>query len=644
MHPLKIYRDKSKGVSDLLNWAALIDDGTILCKDGEIIGGFFYRCKDTASSTEEERNYMTARVNVALSRLDNHWTISHDAVRMPSSEYPAAHHSHFPDAITKLIEAENRNKFLAEENHFETYYVLLLAYKPPLHRDSKMAGIMYDVNSEKEDHDLSLINSRGDKEAAFMAAGGNLGSNKCAAILHAARGLTNALGAIAEVRRDEIPVLYIVGLPSRTSAKYLPPHGEPDLIQSAGAFAKAAFDCSAIKTWEEYVEVVTKAVKSVSELPFGPVLLGVPQDVLSTAFVSQELIPINVDFEDRSNEQAINTIVDAIVSSRKTLVLVDDYAFRSESSAEGALADFSNATGASVFQVAYRRGPMLFQQLSVDSVPNYLGHYQPTHADHFQMLHSADLLITVEDRNMYPRVVGPLPDCRKIAITSNERVTAKNGYLNRDDILLVGNVATNLSRIAARVEAIEHQPVRVNEKLDGASAEGCPSAVALVAAVANGLRDAAQPMIVDDSQMMGGLIANNYELLPKPLRVFGSNSGFVGSGLPFAVGLAASSPGTSVICTLGDQGFTNGLQALAVAGEQQIPLLILVCNNGSSVSLRKQARHEGAEIASDSFLANNDAMNCSPQWQVPFDSFFQQILTKFSETSKTCYAVVAHRE
>jgi type IV secretion system protein VirB4 len=104
MHALKVYRNKSKGVADLLNWAALISDGRILCKDGQIIGGFFYSCKDTASSTESERNYNTARVNTALARLDNHWTITHDAVRVPSSEYPAEHLSHFPDPITRLIE------------------------------------------------------------------------------------------------------------------------------------------------------------------------------------------------------------------------------------------------------------------------------------------------------------------------------------------------------------------------------------------------------------------------------------------------------------------------------------------------------------------------------------------------------------
>jgi len=124
------------------------------------------------------------------------------------------------------------------------------------------------------------------------------GSAVCAAILHGARGLTNALGAIAEVRRDEVPVLYIVGMPSRASAKFLPPHGEPDLIHSASAFAKVAYDCSAAATAEDYVAVVTQAVKAISQLPYGPVLLGVPQDLLQEAFIQSELL--STDLSDDS--------------------------------------------------------------------------------------------------------------------------------------------------------------------------------------------------------------------------------------------------------------------------------------------------------------------------------------------------------
>src|SRR5688572_22465744 len=70
-----------------------------------------------------------------------------------------------------------------------------------------------------------LVNGRGDKESAFMAAGASvLEPLRGAAVLHGARGLTNAAGALADVRRSEVGTMFVVGLPSTTSARFLPPH------------------------------------------------------------------------------------------------------------------------------------------------------------------------------------------------------------------------------------------------------------------------------------------------------------------------------------------------------------------------------------------------------------------------------------
>jgi acetolactate synthase-1/2/3 large subunit len=99
----------------------------------------------------------------------------------------------------------------------------------------------------ESDPRLRLINARGDTEAAFLAAGAcALRAGSAAGVLHGARGLTNALGAIADNRRSETPVLDIVGQASRQSMPYLPPHAEPALITSA-AFARAAFDCATVE-------------------------------------------------------------------------------------------------------------------------------------------------------------------------------------------------------------------------------------------------------------------------------------------------------------------------------------------------------------------------------------------------------------
>src|SRR5271157_1249405 len=46
---------RTPGTADLLNYAALIDDGLVLCKDGSLLAGFFFRGPDQESATPEER-------------------------------------------------------------------------------------------------------------------------------------------------------------------------------------------------------------------------------------------------------------------------------------------------------------------------------------------------------------------------------------------------------------------------------------------------------------------------------------------------------------------------------------------------------------------------------------------------------------
>ncbi len=89
MMPLKQFRDRARGVCDLLNWAALIDEGIVIGKDGSLLAGWFFRGPDAASMTPGERNSLTARVNSAIARLGSEWTLWFDAVRMPAAVLPA---------------------------------------------------------------------------------------------------------------------------------------------------------------------------------------------------------------------------------------------------------------------------------------------------------------------------------------------------------------------------------------------------------------------------------------------------------------------------------------------------------------------------------------------------------------------------
>lgn len=144
MLALKSFRSKAAGLPDLLNYAALIDEGIVLGKDGSLMAGFFFRGEDSAVSTEAERNYITSMVNTYLSRFGAGWAVWTDAARLDSPGYPAPESSHFPEPITAMIDAERRAMFEREGAHYETEYGMVVQYLPPLRRESKLGELVYD--------------------------------------------------------------------------------------------------------------------------------------------------------------------------------------------------------------------------------------------------------------------------------------------------------------------------------------------------------------------------------------------------------------------------------------------------------------------------------------------------------------------
>lgn len=144
MLALKHFRDRAAGVCDLLNWAALFEDGIVQCKDGSFLAGWYFQGPDIQSSTEGERDWLAGRVNAAISRLGAGWATWTEAIRTPAASYPPRELSHFPDPVSRLVDEERRRQFMREGAHFESRYTLLIQYTPPLRRKSKVADLIYD--------------------------------------------------------------------------------------------------------------------------------------------------------------------------------------------------------------------------------------------------------------------------------------------------------------------------------------------------------------------------------------------------------------------------------------------------------------------------------------------------------------------
>ena len=146
------HRLKDAGFADLLNYAAVVDDGVIVGKNGSFLAAWLYQGDDNASSTDEQREMVSFRINQAFSGLDNGWMIHVDAVRRPAPKYSERSLSHFPDPMSEAVDEERRRLFERLGTMYEGYFVLTVTWFPPLLAQAKIVELMFDDDTTAPNH------------------------------------------------------------------------------------------------------------------------------------------------------------------------------------------------------------------------------------------------------------------------------------------------------------------------------------------------------------------------------------------------------------------------------------------------------------------------------------------------------------
>ncbi|WP_374090971.1 VirB4 family type IV secretion/conjugal transfer ATPase [Methylomicrobium lacus] len=157
---LKKHRSKDAGLADLLIYAAVVDNGVIVGKNGSFMAAWLYKGDDNASSTDEQREMVSYRINQALVGLGNGWMVHVDAIRRPAPSYSEQGWSHFHDPVSAAIDEERRRLFQRMGAMYEGYFVLTLTWFPPVLAQRKFVELMFDDNTETPDHKartMSLI-------------------------------------------------------------------------------------------------------------------------------------------------------------------------------------------------------------------------------------------------------------------------------------------------------------------------------------------------------------------------------------------------------------------------------------------------------------------------------------------------------
>ncbi len=144
------YRQHLRGLPDLLNPAALIDEGVLLNKDGSLTVGLHYRGPDSQSMADADLDLLSASMNHAFNQLGTGWTLHVHAIRNYSEGYIDDRDNFFPDPVTRAIDRERRYLFEREGAHLETRYALTLTWRLPTRSEQQLAKLVISNPREAE--------------------------------------------------------------------------------------------------------------------------------------------------------------------------------------------------------------------------------------------------------------------------------------------------------------------------------------------------------------------------------------------------------------------------------------------------------------------------------------------------------------
>ena len=156
MMNLAEYRHSNSRLADFLPWAALVDEGVVLNKDGSFQRTAKFRGPDLDSAVPSELVAVAGRLNNALRRLGSGWAIFVEAQRHSAGGYPP---DTFPDVASALVDAERRAQFEEAGSHFESSYYLTFLYLPPEEGAETAERLLYEGSHRTAGADAREVQS-----------------------------------------------------------------------------------------------------------------------------------------------------------------------------------------------------------------------------------------------------------------------------------------------------------------------------------------------------------------------------------------------------------------------------------------------------------------------------------------------------
>ncbi|MDF2787249.1 MAG: acetolactate synthase catalytic subunit [Neobacillus sp.] len=446
-------------------------------------------------------------------------------------------------------------------------------------------------------------------------------------------GATNLVTGITDAMMDSLPLVIFTGQVARgvigTDA-----FQEADVMAITTPITKHNYQVQDIA---DLPRMVKEAFHIASTGRPGPVLIDIPKDISAgELFEIPEEGTINLPGYQpttKPNPLQIKKLADAISKSKKPVILAGAGILHGKASAE--LTAFAEK----------HKIPVVTTLLGLGTFPannplsQGMGGMHGTYAANMAMYES-DLLINIGAR-FDDRLTGNL---------KHFAPNAKVAHIDIDPAEIGKNVPTNIPIVSDSKEALielmnqtsdspeneewletlskykEEFPLWYKHDPNGMSPQWLIEAIHKVT---NG--DAVVTTDVGQHQMW----AAQYYNFEKPHRwVTSGGLGTMGFGFPAAIGAQMASPGSTVVAIVGDAGFQMTLQELSVIYEQNLPVKIIIVNNGALGMVRQwQELLHGNRISESILQTHPDFVKLAEAYHIrglKIDSK-EELITKLPE-------------
>jgi thiamine pyrophosphate-dependent acetolactate synthase large subunit-like protein len=474
---------------------------------------------------------------------------------------------------------------------------------------------------------IRLVGVRHEQAAAYAADGyaratGRLG----VAVVTTGPGAANTLGATGEAMTSGAPVLVLAtDIPSTLRRPGVYRGVLHETRDQAAMFAPVTKAATTAGAASELHNAVLRAGRTALAAPTGPVYLGIPTDLLSQPAGSSRADP-GLPAERPSSGGELQEALAMVERAQRPLLWVGGGALRA--GAGDAVGLLAERLGAPVITTYNGRGVLPPDHPCL--VPG------PAHVPAIGALwDQADLVIAIGsdfDGMTTQNWRMPAPPAL-LAINVDAEDAAKN---YRPDLVLVGDALAVTERLADAVPARDGRS-DLTARIEGLRGE-VAALVQKEEPQAALLLDALDRLVPADATVLADMCIAGYWVagfhrVPGPRRLaYPMGWGTLGFAFPAALGAAAAGVGRAV-AVVGDGGFLFACGELATAAQEQLPLTVVLVDDGGYGMLRFDQVQagvptRGVDLATPDFVALAAAFGVPAEQVDGFGDAFEAALAK----------------